>query len=265
MSPSTNSVQSLQGKLVIVTGASRGIGYGIAYELAKQGAKASKTAAPRIVHLQLTLQIFGTYTSTSSLSALTKLSIEIAELSNGSIFKTHRCDLRNPESAQEIITSIKTQFNDPNPTIDILVNNAGCELVKPLADITAEDFAWVYDLNVRAPLLMTQAILPYLPRQGGRIINIGSVATRAGFAGLSAYCSSKAALEGLTRCWAAELGKNGTSVNLVHPGPVATKMLLNIPQDLVESQRQATPMENRIGEVEEIARVVLWLAEERSG
>ena len=76
----------------------------------------------------------------------------------------------------------------------------------------------------QAPLLLTQALLPHLA-PASRIINISSVGSRAGFAGLSVYCSSKAAIEGLTRCWAAELGKNGTTVNAVNPGPVQSAML----------------------------------------
>jgi 3-oxoacyl-[acyl-carrier protein] reductase len=105
---------------------------------------------------------------------------------------------------------------------DILVNNAGCELIKTLGSITPEDFTRVYDLNVRGTLLMTQAVLPHLsPR--GRIINI-----RAGFRRLGLYCSSEAALEGLTRRWAAEPGSNGITVNCVNPGPEQSDMLDNI-------------------------------------
>jgi 3-oxoacyl-[acyl-carrier protein] reductase len=143
--------------------------------------------------------------------------------------------------------------------IDILVNNAGVEVVKGLGSITTEDYNTVYDLNVRGTILMTQAVLPYLP-PGGRIINISSVGSRAGFKDLSLYCSSKAAIEGLTRCWAAELGHNGTTVNAVNPGPVESEMLANIPKDIVEGQKKATPIENRLGTVEEVAAVVGWLA-----
>ena len=150
------------------------------------------------------------------------------------------------------------------PKIDILVNNAGVEVVKPLGEITPDDYAKVYDLNVRGTLLMTQAVLPYLNPKG-RIINISSVGSRAGFPGLGLYCSSKAAIEGLTRCWAAELGKNGTTVNAVNPGPVESEMLTNIPKEIVEGQKKATPLENRVGTVEEVAAVVAWLAGEDSG
>ena len=67
-------------------------------------------------------------------------------------------------------------------------------------------------------------------------------------------------MEGLTRCWAAELGKNGTTVNAVNPGPVQSEMLDNIPKDIVEMQKAQTPLQNRVGTVEEVAAVVCWLA-----
>jgi 3-oxoacyl-[acyl-carrier protein] reductase len=148
--------------------------------------------------------------------------------------------------------------------IDILVNNAAAELNKPLEAIDADDFANVFDLNVRAPTLLTQAILPHL-RHPGRIINISSVGARAGFANLSMYCSSKAALEGLTRCWAAELGKNGTTVNAVASGPVESDMLANIPKEIVDMQKKSTPVGQRVGTASEIASVVSWLASPESG
>lgn len=115
-------------------------------------------------------------------------------------------------------------------------------------------------LNVRGPLVLIHALLPRLSDANNRIINIGSVASRFGFPGLGLYCSSKAALEGLTRSWATELGKNGTTVNQVNPGPVQTEMLDNIPKEIVAAQKAATPVENRVGTVDEIARIVAWLA-----
>jgi 3-oxoacyl-[acyl-carrier protein] reductase len=160
-----------------------------------------------------------------------------------------------------VVTSVKNWFEKENRQmkIDILVNNAGCELVKTVGTITPEDFSYVYDLNVRGALMMTQAVLPYLPPRG-RIINICSVGSRAGFRGLGLYCSSKAALESLTRCWAAELGSTGTTVNAVNPGPVQSDMLDQIPKQIVDAQKDSTPLEHRVGTVEEIAGVVSWLA-----
>lgn len=135
--------------------------------------------------------------------------------------------------------------------------------MKILGEITPEEFASVYDLNVRGTLLMTQAVLPHL-RAPGRIINVSSVGSRAGLPGLSVYCSSKAAIEGLTRCWAAELGPSGTTVNAVNPGPTETAMLANIPPAIVELQKTQTPMQNRLGTVDDVAQIVAFLAEESS-
>ncbi|TVY56608.1 Dehydrogenase OXI1 [Lachnellula cervina] len=167
-------------------------------------------------------------------------------------------DLTKVGSPDEIVQSIK-DWRSGDPRIDILVNNAGTEVNKRLGEITAQDFALVYDLNVRGTLLLTQAVLPYL-QPHSRIINIGSVASRAGFAGFSLYCSSKAALEGLTRVWAAEMGGNGTTVNTVNPGPVDSDMLKNIPKEIVEKQKADTPVGKRLGTTEEIADTVAWLA-----
>jgi 3-oxoacyl-[acyl-carrier protein] reductase len=113
-------------------------------------------------------------------------------------------------------------------------------------------------------MLMTQAVLPHLCASGGRIINISSVGARYGFKNLSAYCSSKAALEGMTRCWAAELGGEGHTVNAVNPGPVQSQLLENIPKEIVEMQKAQTPVQNRIGTVDDVAQVVAWLASEES-
>jgi 3-oxoacyl-[acyl-carrier protein] reductase len=176
-------------------------------------------------------------------------------------FLTVPGDISKVEDPEKIIGACKVwrSRSGTELKIDILVNNAGVEVVKGLGSITPEDYNTVYDLNVRGTILMTQAVLPYLP-PGGRIINISSVGSRAGFKDLSLYCSSKAAIEGLTRCWAAELGHNGTTVNAVNPGPVESEMLANIPKDIVEGQKKATPIENRLGTVEEVAAVVGWLA-----
>ena len=161
-----------------------------------------------------------------------------------------QADLRQIQAPEKIIGATRSAFGNH---IDILVNNAGCELVKGLADITAEDFSYVYDLNVRAVLLMSQAVLPHL-RSPGRIINIGSVDARSGFKNLSVYCSSKAAIEGLTRCFAAELGPQGHTVNTVNPGPVQTDLLNGIPREIIEMQKQNTPVENRLGTTDDISR-----------
>ena len=185
---------------------------------------------------------------------------QIAFFSNGSAAIKVQADLRRVEAPGEIVEATRTAFGEH---IDILVNNAGSGTAGNLGDITTEDFAYTYDLNVRAVVLLSQATLPYL-RSPGRIINIGSVGSRSGFKSMSLYCSSKAAVEGLTRCFAAELGSSKHTVNCLNVGPVQTDLLDDIPKELVESQKKATPLENRLGTTNDVAQVVGFLAEEGS-
>ncbi|KAL8927003.1 MAG: hypothetical protein Q9208_002548 [Pyrenodesmia sp. 3 TL-2023] len=237
-----SSTGSLSGRVAIVTGGSRGIGAAIAQELAKRGAKVAIT-----------------YTSSNSERGLDGIIQEIEALDVGSAIKI-KADLRSLDAPRKIVKETQAAFGEH---IDILVNNAGTDFTKPLLEITSEDFTHVYSLNVLAVLLMAQAVIPYL-RSAGRIINIGSVAARGGFPAASLYCSSKAAVEGLSRVLAAELGSKGHTVNTVNPGPVRTEMLERIPQEWVEMQKSLTPMEQRVGTTDDVAQVVAFLAEEGS-
>ena len=234
---------SLAGKIAIVTGASRGIGYGIALELAKRGAK-----------------VVLTYTSESSGKAVDQLISQIRALNNGADAVGYRADLSKIESIKTIVEGTTSAFG---PHIDILVNNAGMEKVVPFSELIVEEYTQVFDLNVRAVMFLTQAVLPHL-RKPGRIINISSVGARAGFAQLTTYCASKAAMEGFTRSLAKEIGPDGHTVNAIEPGPVETEMIKKIPKDIVDMQKRDTPMENRLATVEEIALVVAWIAEDQS-
>lgn len=146
------------------------------------------------------------------------------------------------------------------PKIDILVNNAGMGGLTPLAEVTPAHYDRIFDVNVRGVLFLTVALRPFIqPR--GRIVNISSVAARSGMPGGSVYAASKAALEGLTRSWAAELGASGTTVNGVSPGPVPSDMLdANMDHELLEGIKKQTPIENRIATEEEIPNIVAWLA-----
>ncbi|RYP71922.1 hypothetical protein DL771_004525 [Monosporascus sp. 5C6A] len=228
-------------RVAVVTGASRGIGAAIAVELARRGAT--------------TVLV---YASPRSDAPIQKLADQIRALPHKPDVHACRTDLSSVHGAKALISDLSS-WRGSDFKIDILVNNAGVERVRPLSEVTVEDYETVYNLNVRGPILLAQAILPHL-NANGRIINIGSVGGRAGFKDLSLYCSSKAALEGLTRSWAAELGGNGTTVNCVNPGPVPSEMLDNIPREIVEMQKAATPIENRLGTVEEIANIVAAIA-----
>ncbi|KAL1740086.1 hypothetical protein HDZ31DRAFT_77139, partial [Schizophyllum fasciatum] len=133
----------LAGKVAIVTGSSRGIGEGIAYELAKQGAK-----------------VMITYTSSSSTSRAEALAARISSLSNGSAAATVQADLRLPKSPAIVLNATLAAFS--TPTIDILVNNAAIQLTRPLQGTTLEDYDNVFNINIRAAIFMTEAVLPYL-------------------------------------------------------------------------------------------------------
>ncbi|KAL4930179.1 SDR family NAD(P)-dependent oxidoreductase [Aspergillus undulatus] len=200
----------LEGKFGIVTGGSRGIGEAIAKNLASKGCS-----------------LLLNFTSDSSRSRTEELCKTLAS--------THsiRCvsvqaDLSTPEIAtRQILDAAATHF--PNTIIDILINNAGVSADRTLNDqdkgaIDAPYFNWQYNINVLAPLLLTQAVAPHLPNdRSGRIVNISSVSSSLGFIGQSVYGGTKAALEAMTRTWARELADRAT-VNAINPGPVTGDM-----------------------------------------
>ncbi|RHZ43889.1 SDR family NAD(P)-dependent oxidoreductase [Aspergillus thermomutatus] len=237
MAPSSQPL-TLTGKVAIVTGSSRGIGAGIAEELARRGAK-----------------VLITYASPRSERVVNELMERIRSLNNGSSVAKIQADLRELSAPQAIVNAAAQAFG---PYIDILVNNAGCEITKPLADHRVDDYNFIFELNVRAVIFLTQAVLPHL-QAPGRIINLSSIGARGGFANISTYCASKAAVESLTRCWAAELGDRGHTVNAVNPGPVQTEMLDTLPRDLIALQKSITPVEHRLGTVDDIAQIVAWM------
>ncbi|KAI1134450.1 NAD(P)-binding protein [Hypoxylon sp. FL0543] len=217
----SNSSLPLSGKVALVTGACRGIGKGIALELASLGSAVTLT-----------------YVSQSGEPLVNEICQTIESLPHKPRTYALRVDLSTIDEAQLLIRSL-ADWTENKLKIDILVNNAAVEF---------------YNLNVRGTMLLTQAILPYL-NDNGRIVNIGSVGARKGFKDLGLYCCSKAALEGLTRVWAAELGGNGTTANCVEPGPIQSDMLENIPKDIVALQKALTPIGNRLGTVPEVASI----------
>ncbi|KAI9924544.1 hypothetical protein ASPWEDRAFT_28308 [Aspergillus wentii DTO 134E9] len=234
---------NLFGKTAIVTGGSRGIGAGIALELANRGAK-----------------VVIIYTSSKSEDTANSLIKRINTLGNGAAAMKIKADLCEASAPRHIVQEALPFVNGK---IDIVVNNAGVNCMKSITEITPEVYASVFDLHVRAPILMMTEVLPYL-RSPGRIVNMSSIAGRGIFQELSLYCSSKAALEGLTRAWATELGPKGHTVNAVSPGLIQTDMLSGLAEDYFDAAKAQTPMGNRIGTVDDVAQIVAWLASEES-
>ncbi|UQC85611.1 short-chain dehydrogenase [Colletotrichum lupini] len=202
--------RSLDGKLGIVTGASRGIGVAIAEHLAAKGCNL----------------ILG-YTSPSSQSPAEQLATDLSTKHNIKTLAV-QADMGTPEGPRSLVATAKAHFERLNTSkkfqIDILINNAGVAQNNLLPAITVSQFDVSYRVNVLGPLLLTQAVQPYLPQdRSGRIVNMSSVSSSAGFPEQSVYGGTKAALEAMTRTWARELSENAT-VNAINPGPVLTEM-----------------------------------------
>src|SRR5450631_4410709 len=226
---------SLQGKVAIVTGASRGIGRAIAESVAAAGAtvvinhRASKEQVDQTV-----------------------AAIERA----GGRAVAVQADMGSVEQVQQLVATAVEQFG----RLDILVNNAGVGNRTTMADMTEKEFDWTMSVNARGPMFAIQAAVPRM-RDGGRIINISSCGTHvAQVTGLLAvYQMSKGALEQLARCYVKELGARGITINNVLPGFVETELASDTPAEYKEALVKRTAL-GRLGTPEDIAEVVCFLA-----
>ncbi|KUJ11984.1 NAD(P)-binding protein [Mollisia scopiformis] len=205
----TGGYRPLEGKLGIITGASRGIGVAIAQNLASKGCN-----------------LILNYTSDSSATACNDLSTQLSS-EYGTSNLVIQADMGLPTGPAHIVTTAKNHFSHPKTgkfQIDILVNNAGVSKNLRIEECTIEDYEWQYKINVLGPLLLMQAVVPYLPTdRSGRVVNLSSVSSSEGFIGQTVYGGTKAALEAMTRTWARELAERAT-VNAINPGPVKTDM-----------------------------------------
>jgi 3-oxoacyl-[acyl-carrier protein] reductase len=227
----------LQGKAALVLGGTRGIGAAISRRLAREGA--SVAAA----HL-----------SRSDEAAALASEVEAA----GGEMLLIQADLADPAALCAAVDRAAKHFGK----LDILVNCAGTAITGPLEDYPADAFDRVFALNVRAPFLAAQRA-SRLMGADGRIITIGSiVASRAPGAGVTLYAASKAALQGLTRGLARDLGERGITANLVQPGPIDTE---RNPADGPNAEGNRSPLAiRRHGKVDEVAALVAWLASEEA-
>lgn len=208
----------LEGKLAIITGASRGFGAALALHLASKGAN-----------------IVINYTSTTSTPLASALASEIQTKHNVKTLLA-QVDITTPSGPETLITLTKSTFTDSSGhfQIDILINNAGVVNPAPMGSITLADYEATFSLNARAPLFVLQAALPYLPHdRSGRVINVSSITTSMGFWWQSCYAGTKGALEAMTRVWARELGERCT-VNSINPGAMATGMYTGLPKEMLE-------------------------------
>jgi 3-oxoacyl-[acyl-carrier protein] reductase len=205
-------------------------------------------------------QVTLVYTSSRSKELSEKVAADIKSLNNGSDAHIVQADLSKIDAPEKIVAATLEAFGDK---IDILVNNAGVVFAKAITETSVEDYATIFDVNVRAPLLMIKAAVPHL-RAPGRIINMYSVGARFGAPQLAVYAVSKAAIEGMTRSLAQELGDEGHTVNAVAPGPTESEMLADVPKYTVDNQLKTTAVQHRVGTADDVAQIVSWLTSESS-
>lgn len=190
--------------------------------------------------------VLGVYTSDSSTESARSMTTEL-EQQHGVKIVAVQADLSNSEdTVHRIVEAAQTEFGSPNGlTVNVLVNNAGVGGDYPLGEIPVVEFHRIYAVNVLAPIVVTQALLPFLPHdRSGRIVNISSVASTMGFKTHTLYGGTKAALEAMTRTWARELAERAT-VNAVNPGPVEGDMYWAAGEDFwkqLEPFQLATPL-----------------------
>lgn len=227
----------LKGKVALITGASRGIGAQIAKDFAKQGAKV-------VVNYHNNQQ---------------KADAIVAEIvKQGGLAIAVQADVSQQSGIDTLVKQTCVAFGG----VDILVNNAGWATLERLQDITLDDTKKQFELNVFGPIFLTQKVSAIMP-QGSVIINVSSIAAKGG-AGGSIYCATKAAINTLTKCYAAELGDKGIRVNAIAPGAVETD--LYIEAGLVKREAEIiaqTPLK-RLGQPHDIASLALFLASEDS-
>ncbi|MGH8065920.1 MAG: SDR family NAD(P)-dependent oxidoreductase [Candidatus Entotheonellia bacterium] len=230
-------MRKLQGKVAIVTGASKGIGASIAKHLAAEGAAVvvnyatSKEGADRVV-------------------------AEI--LSGGGKAIAVRADVAKQEDVRRLFTETKHVFG----RLDILVNNAGVYEYLPLEAITAEHLHRLFSLNVFGLITASQEAVKHFGSDGGSIINVGSLASTYAPANGSAYSATKAAVDAITRSLAKELGPRKIRVNSINPGMVATEGAHAggfLDSELRRQVEASTPL-GRIGEPVDIAPAAVFLA-----
>ena len=229
----------LEGKTAIITGASKGIGKGIAEAFAKSGANVA-------------------FTYLSSVEKGQALEGELAQ--HGTKVKGYRSDASNMADAEELVKNVIVDFDN----IDIVVNNAGITKDNLLMRMSEEDFNRVIEVNLNSVFNMTKAVQrTFLKQRKGSIINISSVVGVKGNAGQANYAASKAGAIGFTKSVALELGSRNIRCNAIAPGFIETEMTAALDENTVQGWRDAIPLK-RGGTPEDVANACIFLASDMS-
>lgn len=229
----------LENKTAIITGATRGIGRGIAIEFAKHGANVA-------------------FTYNSSVDAANALESELTSF--GVKAKGYQSNAAEFDAAQELAADVLKEFG----TIDVLINNAGITKDNLLMRISEEDFDKVIEVNLKSVFNLTKAVIrPMMKQRGGSIINMSSVVGLKGNAGQTNYAASKAGIVGFSKSVALELGSRNIRSNVIAPGFIETEMTAKLDETVVQGWRDSIPLK-RGGTPEDIANACLFLASDMS-
>jgi 3-oxoacyl-[acyl-carrier protein] reductase len=231
----------LSGKVAVVTGASKGIGAGIAKQLAAEGAAVVVNYA-------------------SSKSDADKVVDEITKAGGKAV--AIQASVTKKADVEKLFSSAKKAFG----SINILVNNAGVYQFAPLEEITEDSFHRQYDTNVLGLLLSTQEAAKHFGPDGGSVINVSSLASTTSLPMAAVYAGTKAAVDAVTRALAAELGPRKIRVNSINPGPVETEGFQSAGFSGGDFEKQTvarTPL-GRIGYPDDIAPAALFFASDDS-
>jgi len=226
-------MEKLKGKVIIITGSSRGIGSTIAKTLAKNGAKV-------VVNF--------------SGSKETALNVVNEIIQRGGQAIAIKADVSKSEDVKILFQKTIEKFEK----VDVLINNAGIAIYKLIKETTDEDFDRIFDINVKG-VFNTMREASALLEDNGRIINFSSSVTRLMLPTYGTYSATKAAVEQLTRVFAKEVGTKGITVNSISPGPVNTELFKQGKNEEVIKRLAAMSAFNRIGEPEDIAKIILFL------
>lgn len=229
-------MELLKGKVAVVTGGSRGIGFAIVKKFLENGA--------RVI-------LCGSRQETAE-RAVEKLKEENSEYPVSGIWP----DLSNSSEIEDSFKRVKEEFG----TIDILVNNAGISARDSIFNYKPEEFQKIMDLNVNSAFYCTKAVVEYMKEQeGGVILNTSSMVSIYGQPSGCGYPTSKFAINGMTKSLARELGKYHIRVNAVAPGVTNTDMVSSLPKEVIQPIIATIPL-GRVGEPEDVANAFLYLA-----
>lgn len=235
-------MSSFEGKIVLVTGASSGIGAVTAAEFSKEGASVVLVGRNE----ENLKQVLGQCRPGNHLIIV--------------------ADLREPKEVELVMEKTIAKYG----RLDVLVNNAGAGRYGGVQDFTMDDFDWIMNLNLRSVVQLTKLAVPHLMQTKGNIVNVSSVAGLNAYPGVSTYCMSKAALDQFTKCSALDLAPSGVRVNAVNPAVIVTEFHKTTGMDDAAYEEylancgRTYPL-RRAGNASEVADAIMYLAKESSG